>query len=152
MKSIIELINSQELTSSERLELLEEIYWMDWNKLSKDSPESIDKLFTFLRNSEFNEEEISLILKLYNNPDGAYIEEFSFIIAKIYRKDRALFFKAMHLVPDEIDNLAYLFRNKKIFENGQVELEEILHAKKLTRDEEETTEAFYRMYENLCNT
>lgn len=152
MKNIIELINNKELTSSDKLVLLEEIYWMDWKKLSDDSPDSIGKIFTFLRNSEFSAEEISLILKLYNNPEGAYIEEFSYIISKTYREDRSKFFKALHLVPDEIDNLAYLFRNKRIFENGQVELEEILHAKKLTRDEEETTEAFYRMYENLCNT
>lgn len=152
MKNIIELISKEVLTSSERLVLLEEIYWMNWSRLSKESPDTLGKIFTFLRNSEFNEEEKSLILKLYNNPDGAYIEEFSYIITKFYREDRTEFFKSLQLVPDELDNLAYLFRNKRIFEDGDVELEEIINTNKLTNDEKETTEAFFAMYKNLCNT
>lgn len=151
MEKIIELVNKENKSSEDRIELLEELYWADWSKLN-DLQVEVTKIFTFLRNTEFNEKEISLIQKLYNNPDGAYIEEFSYIISKLYREDRIRFFKALHLDPDEAENLAYLFRNKRIFEDGTIELEDILDSKELTEDEETTTRAFFRIYENLCKT
>ena len=151
MERIIELINKEEKSTLERLTLLDEIYWADWDKLNSDYPEEVKKIFTFLRNSDFNEEEISLIQKLYNNPDGAYIEEFSYIISKLYREDK-IKFKALHLAPEEGENLAYLFRNKKIFYDSDAELEEILKVKGLSEDEVTTTKTFLKTYENLCNT
>ncbi len=152
MERLIDLINKELLSAEERKELLDSLYWTDWSKLNNDYPNEVKKIFTFLRNTEFNEEEIALIQKLYNNPDGAYVEEFSYIISKLYREDKIKFLKALHLAPEEGGNLAYLFRNKRIIENVELELEEILKSNKLTNDELLTTSAFFRTYENLCKT
>lgn len=152
MERIIELINKENLTKDERLELLDELYWADWTTLSAEYPDELNKVFQFLRNTEFNEEEISLIIKLYSNPDGAYVEEFSYIIRKIYNEDKIKFMKALHLNIEEGENLAYLFRNDKVFEDGDAELQSILATKKLTEEEETSANAFFRTYKNVCNT
>lgn len=152
MERIIELINKEDLTKEERLELIDELYWADWSNLSTVYPNNLKKVFEFLRNVEFNEEEISLIIKLYSNPDGAYVEEFSYIIRKLYNEDRIKFMKALHLNIDEGENLAYLFRNDKVFEDGDAELESILAMKKLNEEEEISANAFFRTYKNVCNT
>ena len=151
MKRIVDLISKESLNINERLEILDELYWLDWGKLRDSFPDIFNKIFVFLRNDTFNEEEISLIQKLYNNPEGAYIEEFSSIIIRLYKEDKIKFFKALHLNPEEGDALAYLFRNNRIF-NADTELYEILNTGDLTEDEILTTKAFFRTYENLCNT
>lgn len=151
MERLLELINKDDKSPEDRIEFLEELFWADWSKLN-DYSEEINRIFKFLRNTDFNEKEISLIQKLYNNPDGAYIEEFSYIILKLYRENRIKFFKALQLSPEESENLAYLFRNKRIFEDGDAEVSEILNSNGLTEEEASTTRAFFRVYENLCNT
>lgn len=152
MKRIIDLIYNTSLSGDERLELLDELYWADWARLKANYPEDIEKIFDFLRKSIFNPEEISLILKLYNNPDGAFIEEFSIIIAELYNKDRIGFIKALSIDPDEGEILAYLFRNMKIFEDTDSELNHIVHNDYLSEEEKDVARSFFRIYENLCNT
>lgn len=152
MERIIELINKEALTKEEILELIDELYWVDWEALSSEYPKELKKIFEFLRNEDFNEQEISLIIKLYSNPDGAYVEEFSHIIRKIYSQDRIKFIKGLHLNIDESENLAYLFRNDKVFADGDAELESILAMKKLSEEEEISANAFFKTYKNVCNT
>lgn len=152
MEKIIDLIDKTSLTEKERLEFLDELYWADWAKLTVNYPEYIEKIFDFLRKSTFNPEEISLILKLYNNPDGAFIQEFSVIIAELYNKDRVSFIKALNIDPDEGEVLAYLFRNTKIFKDADAELDQIVHNDYLSEEEKDVARSFFRIYENLCNT
>lgn len=152
MDKIIELINKEQLSTTERLELIDELYWVDWISLSSDNPKELNTLFLFLRNTEFNVGEISLIQKLYSNPDGAYIEELSHIITKIYNQDKVKFIKALHLNIDEGENIAYMFRNDKVFEDGDIELQEILATNQLTEEECDSANSFFRTYKNVCNT
>lgn len=152
MKRIVDLIDNTSLSGDERLELLDELYWADWSKLKADYPEDIEKIFDFLRKSTFNPKETSLILKLYNNPEGAFIEEFSIIIAELYNKDRVGFIKALRIDPDEGEILAYLFRNMKIFEDMDSELNHIVNNDYLSEEEKDVARSFFRIYENLCNT
>lgn len=152
MNKLIELINKDSLSKDDRLEFLDEIYWADLMKLGTEFPEVINKIFTFLRNEEFNMVEISLIQKLYGNPEGAYVEEFTYIIIKLYRFDRVKFIKALNLNIDEAENLAYLFRNNKVFEDGEKELQEILATNLLNEEERESANTLFRMYKKVCNT
>lgn len=149
---VIVYINKEKLSDKERLELLDEIYWLAWDMLSIEYPEETKKIFSFLRNNEFSEEEISLILKLYNNPHGAYTQEFSHIISNIYNKDKIKFIKALHLVPEEVGNLVYLFRNNKVFNDEEIELMEILSKQGLAEEEIDTANTFFRMYKTVCST
>lgn len=91
-------------------------------------------------------------LELYSNPDGAYIEELSHIITKIYNEDKVKFIKALHLNIDEGENIAYLFRTDKVFEDGDIELQEILSTNQLTEEECDSANSFFRTYKNVCNT
>lgn len=152
MERLVALINKDLLSAEERKELLDELYWADWTKLNNYYPNEVKKIFAFLRNTEFNVEEISLIQKLYNTPDGSYVEEFSHIVLKLYREDRTKFFKALHLNPEEGGNLAYLFRNDRFFDDVKLELAEILDSNKLTEDEAITASAFFKSYEYICKT
>lgn len=152
MNRIIDLINKDTLSKDERLELLNELYWADLIKLGTEYPEDIKKIFTFLRNSEFNIEEISLIQKLYSNPEGAYVEEFTYIIIKLYRIDRVMFIKALNLNMYEAENVAYIFRNNKVFEDGEIELQGILETNLLNNEEQESANTFFKTYKKVCNT
>ena len=152
MERVVELINKDSMPSDDRLELLDELYWADFNKLKLDYPKDIDKIFLFLSEEDFSIEEISLIQKLYANPEGAYVEEFSSIIIVLYKIDKSKFMKALHLNINEAENLSYLFRNNKVFQDGDIELQEILATKGLTEDEEESANAFFKMYKKVCNT
>ncbi|TJX14985.1 hypothetical protein E9840_04585 [Tissierella creatinini] len=152
MDKIIALLNKDTMSSDDRLELLDELYWADFNELGSNHPQAIKKIFLFLRKDNFSIEEISLIQKLYSNPDGAYIEDFSPIIINLYKLDKIKFIKALYLNIDQAENLAYLFRNNKVFEDEDRELEEILATKQLTREEEEAVEAFFKMYKKICRT
>lgn len=152
MDRIVELINKDSMSSDDRLELLDELYWADFSKLKSDYPEGINKILIYLREEDFSIEEISLIQKLYANPEGAYVEEFGEIIINLYKKDKIKFIKALHLNIDEAENLSYLFRNNKVFQDVDIELQEILATKGLTEEEEETANAFFKMYKKVCNT
>lgn len=152
MKKIADLIARTSLSQEERLELLEQLYWADWAMLKKNNPDDVEKIFKFLKESTFNPREISLIIRLYNNSDGAFIEEFSLIIAGLYMEDRTSFIQALCMNPDEGEILAYLFRNMKIFEDLDSELKLILHNDNLSEGEKDVARSFFRIYENLCNT
>ena len=115
MDKLISLINKASMSKDDRLELLDELYWTDFRNLESDYPQDLQKIFLFLRKDNFSLEEISLIQKLYSNPEGAYIEEFSSIIINLYKLDKVKFIKALHLNIDEAENLAYLFRNNRVF-------------------------------------
>lgn len=152
MNKIIELINKEKLTGEERLFLLEELYWADWDSLNSQHPEEVKKILEFLRNNSFDEKELSLILKLYSNPDGAYVEEFSYIISKLYNQDKIKFIRALHQDISEGENISYLFRNNRVIEDGDIELKEILSLNQLSEDEIESANTFFRNYKNVCNT
>lgn len=152
MERVVELINKDSMSSDDRLELLDELYWADFSKLKSDYPEGINKILLFLREEDFSIEEISLIQKLYANPEGAFVEEFSSIIIDLYKLDKIKFLKGLHLNIDEAENLSYLFRNNKVFQDEDIELQEILATNELTEEEEETANAFFKMYRKVCNT
>lgn len=152
MDKIIDLINKDYLTEGERLELLEELYWADWDSLNANYPEEVKKIFIFLRNGEFDVQELSLVLKLYSNPGGAYVEEFSYIIAKLYNRDKIKFIKALHLDIAEGENISYLFRNDRVIEDGEIELREILSKNQLSEEEVVSANSFFKTYKNVCNT
>lgn len=149
MDRTAELINKDKLERLERLELLENLYYVKWDELS---PETVDKIFIFLRNDEFNEEEISLILSLYHNENNAYIEEFNRIITKIYKDYTIKFFKGLHLNPGEISGLAKLFKNNRVFDFPFLELGRIIESGLLTKDELATARKFYGVYDAFCKT
>lgn len=149
---ILDLLNKESLSAEERLELLDEMYWGDWNILIEEDSEKVNELLEFLRKGEFSLEEISLIQKLYSNPDGALTYEFSEIIIDLYRKDKGRFFKALALNPEESENIAYIFRNNKVFESSGKELREVLENYELTLDESSVVEIFFLNYEQLCST
>ena len=152
MDKLISLINKTSMSKDDRLELLDELYWADFRNLASDYPQDLQKIFIFLRKDTFSLEEISLIQKLYSNPEGAYIEEFTTIIINLYKLDKVKFIKALHLNIDEAENLAYLFRNNKVFEYEDRELEDLLATKQLTAEEEEAAELFFKMYKKICKT
>ncbi len=152
MDKLRALINKASMSKDDRLELLDELYWADFRNLEWDYPQDLQKIFLFLRKDTFSLEEISLIQKLYSNPEGAYIEEFSSIIINLYKLDKVKFIKALHLNIDEAENLAYLFRNNKVLEDEDRELEDLLAKKQLTAEEEEAAEIFLKMYKKICKT
>ena len=89
-EKIIDLIDKETLKEDESLELIEELYWADWDEINK-NPDRVDRIFDFLKREDLTNKEISKMFKLYNNPHGAYVEEFSKLIVDLYYKDRASF-------------------------------------------------------------
>lgn len=131
---------------------LEELYWGDWDELSKIDGE-IEKVFNYHNRFElFELGELSQALKLYNNPSGAHTIEFAKLTGDIYNNDKIKFIKALHLVPDEIPNLVYAFRLEDVFEDGEIELEEILSLNKLSTEEVEVAKFFFKMYKRICSS
>lgn len=149
---MVELINKESLSSKDRLELLNEMYWGDWNELLKEDKDKVNDLLDFLIKGDFSLEEISLIQKLYSNPEGALTDEFSRIIIDLYKKDKGRFFKALSLNPEESENLAYIFRNNMVFQSAQEELEEVLLNNDFTLDEKSVVNIFFLNYQQLCST
>lgn len=150
-EKIIEQINKDILTIEESLELIDEVYWADWDVL-KENPDHINKIFSYLVNENLSNEEISKILKLYNNPHGAYVNEFSNIIVDLYNRDKAKFIISLNMEKEEAINLVYVFRTHNIKLDEDVELLEIIKSDKLSDDEKDTGEQFIKMYNNICNT
>lgn len=138
------------MTKDERLELLEELYWVDWKELGELVP--VEEVFNYLESKDLSIEEISQILKLYNNPGGDYVKEFSHIISQIYLRNRIIFFRALSLEKDEISNLVYLFRNERVFENEDIELEEIISENILDENQLDTAQRFFKAYKTVCST
>lgn len=151
-ENIIELINRDILTKDENLELIEELYWADWDLLKDKYPNYIDKIFLHLKKDNFSNEEISQILKLYNNPHGAYINEFSDIILSLYKKNKTIFIKSLNMEKEETINLVYLFRNHFIEVDEDLELLGIIESDELTEEERATAESLIKAYKHACST
>lgn len=149
---IIKFIDKDIITKEESLELLEEFYWADWDILNEKYPYHIEKIFNYLRKDNFSNEEIALIIKLYNNPHGAYVDEFSNIILDLYQKDKTKFLKALNMEKEEITNLVYLFRNHDVVIDEDEELLSIIQSVELSEEEKDTGNQFVKMYERVCNT
>ena len=139
-ENIIELISKDSLTKEESLDLIKELYWADWDILREKYSDYIDKIFLYLKKDNLSDREISQILKLYNNPHGAYIKEFSDIIIELYKKDKLKFIRSLNIEKEESSNLVYLFRNNFIEIDKDLELAEILKSEGLTKEEKDTGE------------
>ena len=130
----------------------EELYWADWDELEK-TDGKIEEIFNYLNEFEsFELEELSQVLKLYNNPSGAHTIEFAKVTSDIYNKDKVKFIKALHLVQDEIPNLVYAFRLEDVFADGDLEFNEIVELNKLDPEEVETAKFFFKMYKTICSS
>lgn len=151
-EKIIKLLNISNPSLDERLDLLDELYWADWSVLDEEYPEEVDKIFQYLTSYELGIEEISKLLSLYNNIEGAHTDKFSRIIADYYLKDRLKFFKALNLNKDEAINLVYIFRMLGIFEEEEIEFEEVKSSGELSEEELGTARTFYTMYKTICHT
>lgn len=151
-RNIVDYMHKSELSVEEGLELIDNLYWADWDLLDKEYPEVIDKIFQYLNKDNLSNEEISQILKLYNNPHGAYVEEFANIIANLYKKDKAIFIKSLNLEQEEAINLVYTFRNYDIKLDQDQELLDIMNSDLISAEELDTAEKFIKMYQNICNT
>lgn len=151
-EKIIKLLNISNPSLDERLDLLDELYWADWSVLDEEYPEEVDKIFQYLTSYELGIEEISKLLPLYNNIEGAHTDKFSRIIADYYLKDRLKFFKALNLNKDEAINLVYIFRMLGIFEEEEIEFEEVKSSGELSEEELGTARTFYTMYKTICHT
>lgn len=149
---IVEYMNKSELNAEEGLELLDNLYWVDWDLLDKEYPEVIDRIFQYLYKDNLSNEEISQILKLYNNPHGAYVEEFANIIANLYKKEKTIFIKSLNLEQEETINLVYIFRTHDIKLDEDQELLNIIKSNLITPEELDTAEKLIKMYQNICNT
>lgn len=149
---IIETINKKHISREDSLELIDDLYWADWAYIESNHPDDIGKIFDYIEREDLSIEEISGVLRLYNNPDGSYIEKFSRIILEIYKRDKVKFIKALTLEKDEASNLAYLFRNEFVKLDEDKELLELSKSDKLNEEEKETAEGFIKFYENACST
>lgn len=129
---------------------IEDLYWEDWDELSKNQ-ETIDEIFGYIRDFKSRTiDELANILTLYNNPSGAFTDEFAKIIADIYKYSKVKFIKALKIVKDESINLVYIFRNLKVIVDEEKELEEILACEELTEEEKDVGNMFFQMYKNIC--
>lgn len=150
-EKIIEFIDKDVLSIEESLKLIDELYWANWDVLDE-NPNHIDKIFRYLKEKDFSNKEVSQILKLYNNPHGAYVEEFSNIIVNLYNKDKAKFIKSLSIEKEEAINLVYIFRTHEIKLDEDKELLELIQSEELSEDEGDTAEKFIKQYETVCNT
>ena len=147
--NILGILNRANSSLEERLTLLEELYWANWEEIGG---EDLEKIFKYLSSKDLEIEEMAKALSLYNNVAGAYTHEFARIIANYYIKDKIKFFKALNLNRDEAINLVYIFKMLKIFEDGDREYEEIKVSNKLTAEELNTASMFFNMFRTICHT
>src|SRR5699024_2822623 len=146
IEKIIKLINIDEPTLYDKLQLLEELYWANWKGLDEQYPNYINKIFVYLESNDLGIEETSKILSLYNNIEGAYTDKFAKIIVSIYIKDRIKFFKSLNLKKDEAINLVYIFRNLEVFDDEEKEYKDIESINQLSDEELDTACTFFSMY------
>lgn len=151
-EEIIKLIDKYNPSLDDRLELLEELYWANWNELDEKYPEDLPKVFIYLKSNNLTIQEKSKILSLYNNIEGAHTEEFAEIIANFYREDKISFLKALNLNKDEVPHLVYIFRTMGIFEDGEEEFEQIKSSDQLNEEELDAAYTFFKTYKSICNT
>lgn len=134
--------------SGERLSLLEELYWAEY-KTSMTTNE-LDKLKKILLSSN-SIEEYAAILKLYSNPEGAFLDFYQEVILSLYVQDPLLFMESVAEYPDESLNVLYIFRNSGFFEDFESEKSMLIES---VKDEKikDNIFFFFKMYENLCQT
>lgn len=149
---IVKLINMENPSLEDRLQLLDDLYWTNWKELDVNYPEEVEKIFKYLKSGELGIKEMSMVLPLYNNIEGAHTGDFAVIIANFYRNDRIKFIKALNLNIDQAPHLVYIFRAMGIFEDGDQEFDEVKSINRLNEEELETAFTFYRMYKSICNT
>lgn len=138
------------LNKEEKIEFIDSLYWTDFGEKEKENPNFIKDVFQFLK-GDLSIEELSLLLKLYNNPSGYYTKEFGKIIVDKYLEDKSKFFKALKIVKDEAINLVYIFRQEAIFKDEAKEIEDI-EKLNLMEAEKETAYKFFSMYRTICST
>lgn len=148
-KVILQFLNKSSSSLEDRIQLLEELYWANWEELGSDD---IDKIFEYLSSNDLEVREISKALSLYNNVAGMHTEKFAHIIATYYINDRIKFFKALNLNRDEAIHLVYIFKMLKIFEDWDKEYTEIKSTNELTDEELDTANTFFSMFKTICNT
>ena len=151
-EEIIDYIDKDSLSLDKSLELIDDLYWADWDILKDEYPEKIEKIFDYLRREDLSDRELSQILKLYNNPHGAYIDEFAKLILDIYKRNKEVFLRALNLESEEGINLVYIFRMNDIKLDEDRDLMGLISSGKLSQEEKETADDFLKMYENICNT
>ena len=151
-EKIIKSINKDDLTIDESIDLIDNLYWADWETLKTKYPNKIQVIFDYIKRDNLSDEEISKVLKLYNNLDGAYIKEFSDIILNLYKADKLRFIKSLNMEKDETINLVYLFRDHDMRIDEDKELIEIAKSDKLSQEEIDTAETFIKMYKTVCST
>lgn len=151
-EDIIYYMQKEELNIGESLELIDSLYWADWDLLDSKYPEVIEDIFVFLNKDDFSNEETSKILKLYNNPHGAYISEFASIILNIYKKNKIRFLKSLNLEKDEAINLVYIFRMNDIKIDEDKDFLNAMSSEDLSEEERDTGNNIIKMYKNICNT
>lgn len=148
---IIEGINKVELTIDEGVDLIEDLYWADWDLL--DAQEGlVDKIFHYLKRDNLSDQETAKILKLYNNPHGAHIDKFADLILIIYSRDKMRFLKSLYLESEEAINLVYIFRMRDVKIDEDKEFLDAISSDKLSQEEREAGSDLLKMYENICNT
>lgn len=142
---IIQEIKSGKLS---RNELIEELYWSDLYSITQEN--MLKVVEPFLLNSDLVDE-VSSVLKLYLNPDGAHIKLFEDIIIKLYKKDPIKFIRATLKDPEEGLNVLYIFRNNGVFVDYKIEMNKLIE---LQKDENIIDEIrlFFKMYDSLCHT
>lgn len=151
-RKIIDLINKENLSKEESVELIDELYWADWNILEEEDSEIVEKIFDYLSRDDLSYEETSKLLKLYNNLDGAYIMRFANLILNIYKNHKKKFLKSLNLEKEEAINLVYIFRMNDIKLDEDKAMISLIDSDQLTEEEKNTGKDLLKMYENICNT
>lgn len=150
-EKIIHYINKYNLSIDESLDLIDSLYWADWTLLDS-KEEIVSKIFDYLNRDDLSNEETSKVLKLYNNPHGAYINEFAELILNVYVKDKIRFLKSLNIEKEEAINLVYIFRMNDIKVDEDRELLDKITSSELSQEERDTANDFLKMYKNICNT
>ncbi|WP_313756073.1 hypothetical protein [Tissierella sp.] len=131
---------------------IEELYWIDLAELLN-KPDELNEIFEYIKDYNSRSiQELAQILRLYSNPSGVFTKEFAEIIRNVYRYNKIKFIKALNLIKDESINLVYVFRSKEVFEDVDKEVFEILNSNRLSEEEIDTTDTFFKMYKTICAT
>ena len=131
-----------------KTQLLEELYWSDLPQISQESLDE-DILPWLLGASSI--EEFSGVQNLYLNPEGGHLDFFQEAIIGLYGKDPLTYIHAALEYPDIGLQSLYIFRNKRVFDDHNLEMEKLL---RLTDDESTRDRIlkFFKYYEGLCKT
>lgn len=149
---IIDLINKKNLSKDERIELIDELYWTDWDILKEKDENIVEKIFAYINKENLSDEETSKILRLYNNVDGAHIRRFTELILNIYKTNKKKFLRSLNLEKEEAINIVYIFRMNDVKLGEDTELLNLMESDELSKEEINTAREFLKMYETICKT